>query len=259
MTESFTRKWLLTALVLTIGACSNLGGQEPQNASQMAQLTQSVDQCLASQDDGHRQRAQQQQQLAQQQRQLEEVLAALATIRQEQADAREAPPASLPAPAPTCPPPPAPAEFTKLIVGQKEHIWVQDLQLALPARIDTGAETASLDARNIELFERNSKNWVRFEIMHPETEETLQLERPLERMALILQASSREPERRPVIKLGIAIGHITQSAEFTLSDRSHLDHQMLEGRNILKDVMIVDVSRENIAPPTQLQADTINP
>ena len=40
----------------------------------------------------------------------------------------------------------------KMVVGQLEQVWLPNLELALPARIDTGAETASLDARNIELF-----------------------------------------------------------------------------------------------------------
>ena len=49
--------------------------------------------------------------------------------------------------------------------------------------------------------------------------------------------------------LGIVIGNIRQKAEFTLSNRSHLDYQVLVGRNILSDVMLVDVSQANIAPP----------
>ncbi|MEP1596577.1 MAG: RimK/LysX family protein, partial [Halieaceae bacterium] len=52
-----------------------------------------------------------------------------------------------------------------------------------------------------------------------------------------------------VISLGIVLGSIRQQAEFTLSNRSHLDYQVLIGRNILSDVMIVDVSETNIAPP----------
>jgi hypothetical protein len=48
--------------------------------------------------------------------------------------------------------------------------------------------------------------------------------------------------------LGVTIGHISQTAEFTLSDRSHLDYQLLIGRNILQDVMVVDVSEKDIAP-----------
>ncbi|MEM1403819.1 MAG: RimK/LysX family protein [Pseudomonadota bacterium] len=152
----------------------------------------------------------------------------------------------------TPPPEPAPPEPTpstgKLVVGSKENVWVEDLQLALPARIDTGAETASLDARNIEEFERDGDPWVRFDIPNPNSEEPITLERPRIRQALVIQASSEEPERRPVISLGIQLGEVRQLAEFTLSNRSHLDFQMLVGRNILRDVMIVDVSEDHLIP-----------
>lgn len=148
-------------------------------------------------------------------------------------------------------PPPAVADEeaqAKLLVGRRESIWVEDLQLALPARIDTGAETASLDARALEQFERDGKPWVRFEIPNPNGDEALVLERPQIRQALVVQANSETPERRPVIELGIQLGPVRQLAEFTLSDRSHLDYQMLVGRNILRDVMIVDVSEINLVP-----------
>lgn len=136
----------------------------------------------------------------------------------------------------------------KQVVGRREDVWVEDLQLALPARIDTGAETASLDARNIREFERDGDEWVRFDIVHPETGEPLTLERPVARVVRILQSTSEEAERRAVIELGIVLGEVRQMAEFTLSDRSHLDFQMLVGRNILKDLMVVDVGQSNIAP-----------
>lgn len=139
-------------------------------------------------------------------------------------------------------------EPSKLIVGRQEVVWLQDLQLALPARVDTGAETASIDARNIESFERDGSTWVRFDILHPETGAPLQLERIMKRRVSIIQSNTTVAERRPVIELGITIGTIRQTAEFTLSDRSHLNHQILIGRNILRDVMIVDVSQSNIAP-----------
>jgi hypothetical protein len=148
-------------------------------------------------------------------------------------------------------------EPQKLVVGRRENVWVEDLQLALPARIDTGAETASLDARNITPFERDGKAWVRFDIRHPQSDEMLSLERRQVREALVIQASSDEPERRPVIRLGIQLGSVRQLAEFTLSDRSHLDYQMLVGRNILRDVMLVDVSAVNLVPlPAQPQGDS---
>lgn len=148
----------------------------------------------------------------------------------------------------TAQPMPVTTELEKLVVGRREKVWVEGLQLALPARIDTGAETASLDARNITPFERDGESWVRFDIPHPKGKGDLTLERPKIRDALIAQASTDAPERRVVIKLGIQLGSVRQLAEFTLSDRGHLDYQMLVGRNILRDVMLVDVSAVNLVP-----------
>lgn len=144
---------------------------------------------------------------------------------------------------------------TKLTVGRREKVWIEPLQMLLPARIDTGAETASLDARNIEEFERNGNAWVRFDIVHPETGEAISMESEIVRFVRILQSSADKPERRAVIELGIVIGTIRQEAEFTLSNRSHLDFQVLVGRNILRDLMVVDVGQSNIALP-KLQRET---
>jgi hypothetical protein len=57
-------------------------------------------------------------------------------------------------------------------------------------------------------------------------------------------------ERRPVIKLGLLIGLINQTAEFTLYDRIHKTYQLTVGRDILQDVMVVDVSENYLAPYT---------
>jgi hypothetical protein len=145
-----------------------------------------------------------------------------------------------------CPPPERTSN--KQVVGQLEKVWLPDLNLALTARIDTGAETSSLDAGNIELFERDGRRWVRFELINPATSKPELLERRLKRTVGIHQSGSAETKRRPVVKMGIVIGRSNQTAEFTLSDRSHLGYQVLIGRNILKDVMMVDVSKKDNAP-----------
>ena len=197
-----------------------------------------LDQCLAQQQDTAQKLDAQQVVLLQQSAEVTAVKGLLSEQRNAVAADRSSDEA--------CPPRNDPDD--KLIVGAKENVWLPNLGLSLPARIDTGAETASLDARNITQFERDGKRWVRFEIEHPTSKEPVEVERRLERMVAIIQSNSAEPERRPVVKLGITIGHVNQSAEFTLSDRSHLDYQVLVGRNILQDVMIVDVSEKNIAP-----------
>lgn len=138
----------------------------------------------------------------------------------------------------------------KMTVGGLEQVWFPDLGLALTARIDTGRATASLDAREIEEFERDGKRWVRFSITNPETSEPETLERRLVRTIGIQQAGAAKSQRRPVVKMSIKIGQVDQTAEFGLSDRSHTGYQVMIGRSILKDVMVVDVSKQNIVPYT---------
>lgn len=231
-------------LPVLLVACSAVAPVEQAADPHIAKLVVGMDQCLANQAQANKQLKSQEQQLDRQQQQLDVLAAGLAVDSLRAIAVRDA---TVPAVSDeACAQ--SPESSAKLMVGQLEQVWLQNLQLALPARIDTGAETASLDARNIELFERDGRRWVRFEIFHPETGEAIQMERKLKRMVAIIQSNTTDSERRPVIKLGVTIGHISQTAEFTLSDRSHLDYQLLIGRNILQDVMVVDVSEKDIAP-----------
>lgn len=137
----------------------------------------------------------------------------------------------------------------KKVVGAKERVLLTDLGIALQSRVDTGATTSSLDAREIEIFERNGEEWVRFKIHDPDLDQLVELERPRSRKVRIIQSNGEDPERRPVVEMRITMGSLTQVAEFTLSDRSHMEFPLLIGRNVLRDVMLVDVARENITEP----------
>jgi hypothetical protein len=241
MTPYMFRSFVFFALVLA-SACNGTGPIPNEHNLQTDRLESSLDQCITA---GGERQQQLLDQLAQHGEQLDAMQEQQSKFIEDEKRHAESI-VAIEGPA-LC----AAVEdvSAKLTVGRQENVWLEDIQLALPARVDTGAETASLDAHNIELFERNGKRWVRFEILHPESGEPLQLERRLKRIASVIQSNTSEAEKRPVIKLGIKIGHVSQSAEFTLSNRSHLDYQMLIGRNILKDVMIVDVSQFNIAGP----------
>jgi len=47
-----------------------------------------------------------------------------------------------------------------------------------------------------------------------------------------------------VVELQFAIGDHQQVAEFTLADRTNLTYEVLIGRNVLRDVMLIDVGKE---------------
>lgn len=153
-----------------------------------------------------------------------------------------------PDPARICPPPEdrGRADYLKgkLVVGEVEKLYLADAGQVYTARIDSGAETSSIDARNITRFERDGNQWVRFDVPVPGTDRFITLEKEIVRRVRILQASADDPERRVVVELQFAIGNHKQVAEFTLTDRSELTYEVLIGRNILRDVMLVDVGRE---------------
>ncbi len=138
----------------------------------------------------------------------------------------------------------------KKVVGAKERVMLTDLGIVLQSRVDTGATTSSLDARDVEVFERNGEEWVRFKLHDPDLDQLVELERPRSRKVRIIQSNGEDPERRPVVEMRITMGSLTQVAEFTLSDRSHMEFPLLIGRNVLRDVMLVDVARDNITEPT---------
>lgn len=165
--------------------------------------------------------------------------------------------------APECPPIPEPIECNvkppaaaeregyanrlagKLVVGERERFYLVGPGFVYTARIDSGAETSSLDARNIRRFERDGRNWVRFDIPVPNSDGQYRtLEREISRNVRIIQANEEDYERRAVVELQFAIGNHRQKAEFTLSDREHMSHTVLIGRNILRDVMLIDVGKE---------------
>lgn len=137
----------------------------------------------------------------------------------------------------------------KQVVGAVENVLITPPGEILSARIDTGAVTSSLDATDIEWFERNGHDWVRFKIINPKTNKEFTLERRIVRNVKIIQAVVDEVERRSVVELEVTIGKTTQKAEFTLSDRRHMEYPVLIGRNILMDIMVVDVSKSHLAPP----------
>ncbi len=160
---------------------------------------------------------------------------------------------------PVCPPvkekvcPPIPKDTGradrlkgKVIVGEVEKFYLADPGLIYTARIDSGAETSSIHAQNIKRFERDGSNWVRFDVPVPGTdyEQWITLEREISRRVRIIQSAADEAERRVVVELQFAIGDHQQVAEFTLADRTNLTHEVLIGRNILRDVMLIDVGKE---------------
>ena len=145
-------------------------------------------------------------------------------------------------PASECPSTPA-SIGNKEIIGAIEWLYMDPPGRHFRARVDSGAETSSLSASDIVEFERDGKDWIRFNFQDDSAAEAVHFELPIKRTVLIRQVSSADPERRFVVEIDIRLGDQLQRTEFTLTDRSRMTYPVLLGRAFLMDLYVVDVSR----------------
>ncbi|MGY0616429.1 putative ATP-dependent zinc protease [Vibrio sp. FJH11] len=149
-------------------------------------------------------------------------------------------------------PAPPPVEATPthdIVLGSIEKVTIDSIKQSFDARVDTGADTSSLNAIDIKEFERNGKNWVRFHLADntkSEEEKSIWIEAPVLRYVKIRQSANEELDRRAVVELWVKVGKIHEKAQFTLADRSHMNHPILLGREFIRDIALVDVSRTYI-------------
>lgn len=131
----------------------------------------------------------------------------------------------------------------KLLLGRSEWLGFPLQRLVLAARIDSGANTSSLDAQDLVDFERDGQQWVRFSVHFQDGEQARQveIEAPVIRRVRIRQAVGSES--RPVVQLPVRIGQSNHKVEFTLTDRGELTYPALLGRRFMMDVAVVDVSK----------------
>ena len=135
------------------------------------------------------------------------------------------------------------------LFGRYEQIKIEDLGKTLKAKMDTGAMTASLSARDIERFERDGEDWVRFRLAVEGADDTL-YEHRLERIAEIKTRKEeavdpdddtdveRGPDvaERPVVEMQLCIGDQLRETEVNLTDRSHFRYPLLIGATAIRDL-----------------------
>lgn len=132
------------------------------------------------------------------------------------------------------------------ILGWIETVQLKSAGFAVDAKLDTGADNSSLNAPDIEEFEKDGDTWVRFNVTNGEDEEAT-FEKPLHRTARIRSASGTS--ERPVVKMAICLGDTLREVEVNLADRSGLSYQMLIGRSFMKDYILVDSGSRHTAEP----------
>ena len=141
----------------------------------------------------------------------------------------------------------------RLVLGINETATLPNLNLKMEAKLDTGAENSSVDARNIQLFERDGKKWVKFELNRT-SRGTEPLELPLKGVTRI-KRPGLPSEERPIIMMTITIGDITQSVPVSLTDRSNYESPLLIGRSFMQDLAVIDVNQKHIATKTVISSN----
>jgi hypothetical protein len=125
----------------------------------------------------------------------------------------------------------------KMTVGQVEEVILLPWGVKLLARIDTGATTSSLDARDLKIKE----NIAEFKLAPKYGD--LQFRLPVVDWKHIRSSEARE--RRPVVEMELCLGAKRILAKVNLNDRSTVKYPLIIGRNILKENFIVDCKQSH--------------
>ena len=133
------------------------------------------------------------------------------------------------------------SEPAKVTLGVVESVVLSPWGISFRARVDTGADLSSLDARDIVV--RN--NIADFKL--GKRYGGLQLQLPVIDWRHI--QTSMGIEKRPVVAISICLGSKLLRTPVTLKDRSEMMYPFLVGRSALNGVFLVDSSRSNTAQP----------
>tara|TARA_B100001996_G_scaffold203436_1_gene155777 strand:+ start:410 stop:853 length:444 start_codon:yes stop_codon:yes gene_type:complete len=138
----------------------------------------------------------------------------------------------------------------KRVVGWKEHAALPDLKVKdVIAKMDTGANLASIDASEIKFSTKSGEKYVNFKVMK-RNNTVRKTSAPLAGFKRI-KSSNGDVERRPYIKTTLLVDGISKKIELTLTDRGPMDYTMLIGRKALGRRWVVNPSVSFLTKPNR--------
>jgi hypothetical protein len=130
----------------------------------------------------------------------------------------------------------------RIKIGPVENVVLLPWGVTMPARIDTGAATSSLDARNLTI----KGNTAEFNL--PQQYGGRQIRLPILKWKTVKSAGTKG--QRPVVVVELCIGPKRVRTHVNLNDRSNVKYPLIIGRNTLMRDFVVECSTSYCAPPT---------
>ncbi|OYP38117.1 ATP-dependent zinc protease [Rhodopirellula sp. MGV] len=127
-------------------------------------------------------------------------------------------------------------------IGWREWLSLPELGIKfVKAKIDTGARSSSLHAFDVETFDNDGVQYVRFKVNPVQRNDdwTIQCSAPVVDMRSI-RSSSGQAAIRPVIKTPITLLGQRIEIELTLADRNQMGFRMLLGREAFRRRFLID-------------------
>jgi hypothetical protein len=136
-----------------------------------------------------------------------------------------------------------PAETNeKIKIGTVENVVLLPWGVTMPARIDTGAATSSLDARGLTI----KGETVEFNL--PQQYGGRRIRLPILKWKTVKSAGTKG--KRPVVVIELCIGSKRIRTHVNLNDRSNVKYPLIIGRNTLTRDFVVECSTSYCAQPT---------
>jgi len=141
---------------------------------------------------------------------------------------------------------------SKIILGSEEWCTLPELGIpSIKARVDSGAKTSALHAKNIAPFIKDDQNWVKFDInpIQNNVKTIIHCEAPLVDKRVV-KSSSGFREQRYVIQTSLEIGDSKWVIEMTLTNRDSMGFRMLLGREAMSGRVLVDPEQQYLLGQT---------
>ncbi len=130
----------------------------------------------------------------------------------------------------------------KIISGWVEKVRIDNQKFEVKAKLDTGARTSSIHAKDIKSYKKDDQRWVKFTLVLTDNKDKvheLQMDKPRSRKTKIKNHDGVH-DKRYVVDFDICFNGQMYTTEFTLADRSEYIYDILLGRQFLKKVAVVD-------------------